>query len=234
MSEPARIGAVYLEPRKAFADIVAHPQRWWIPIILIELVSIVFIYSYSQHVGWERMIRQSIESNSRVQSLPPEQREQAIDRGVKFAGVMGYVGAVLGTPIVMIVVAGVLMLVMNSIMGAQVRFAQSLAIVSYSFLPGVISGLLGIAVMYLKNPEDFDIRNPIAFNGGAFLSSTAPKWLSALASSVDLFSFWMMALMAVGYAATTKKMPWSRAFGGVLMMWVLWVIVKVGWNAMFS
>ncbi len=234
MSEPARIAGVFLEPGKAFADIVAWPSRWWIPVVLMALMGLTFTYCYSQRVGWDRMIRQTMESNERMQSLPADQREQAIERGIKFAGVMGYVGALLGSTVVVLVVAAVLMFVMNAMMGTQASYKQSLSIVSYSFLPGVLAGILSIIVLYLKNPEDFDIRNPLAFNGAALLSSTAPKWQVALATSFDVFSFWMMALMAVGFAATTRKLTWGKAFTGIVVCWLFWVVVKTGWAAMMG
>ena len=232
MSEPARIAGVYMEPTKAFADIVAHPQRWWVPVILIVLFSVAFTYSYSQRVGWTRMMQQQMETNSQFQNMTPEQRETAMERGVKFTGVIVYVASVVFVPLMIVIVAAVMMFVMNGLMGTQVSYVQSLAIVAYSFLTGLVTAILSIIVMYIKNPDDFDINNPLAFNGGAFVSSTAPKWLKALASSFDVFSFWTMALMAVGYAATSRKLKWSKAFTGVIMMWAVWVIIKTGFAAL--
>ena len=176
-------------------------------------------------------MKKQMETNTQLQNLPPDQKEQAMERGTKFAGVISYVGAAVGIPVVTLIVAGVMLLVMNSMMGAQVNFVQSLAIVAYSYLTGLVTSALAIVVMYIKNPEDFDLQNPLAFNGGAFLASDAPKWLTALAGSFDLFTFWTMALLATGYAATTRKLKWSKAFTGVVMMWVVWVVVKTGWAA---
>jgi hypothetical protein len=231
MSEPARIAGVYIEPARAFSDIVARPQRWFIPMILVMVCAMGFIYCYSQRVGWEQMMRKQFETNTQLQNLPKEQRDLAMERGIKFAGIGSYVGVVGGMPIMVLIVAGVLMLVMNSMMGAQVSFVQSLAIVSYSYLTGVVTSILGIIVMYIKSPEDFDLQNPLAFNGAAFLASDAPKWMTALLGSLDVFTFWTMALMATGFAATTRKMKWSKAFTGVVMMWLVWVVVKTGWAA---
>lgn len=231
MSEPARIAGVFLEPTKTFADIVARPKTWFIPLILLIVAVEVMMYCYSQRVGFEQMLRKQFETNAQIQNLPPEQRDQAMERAMKFTPVMSYIGPVLGIPIVWLIVAGLMMLVMNSVMGAQVSFLQSLAINAYSNLVGLISAALAIIVMYIKSPEDFDLQNPLAFNAGAFVPSDAPKWLSSLAGSFDVFVFWTMALMAIGYAATSRKLKWSKAFTGVIMMWALWVVIKTGWAA---
>lgn len=234
MSEPARIGGVFFEPGKAFADIVARPRNWWVPIVLVVIAACIFMFLFSQRVGWEHVVRQSVESNSQAQNLPPAQREQQIAMGTKVAGIIGYVGAAVGTPVVALIIAGILMFGLNAMAGAQATFKQSLAIVSYSFLTGLVSMALSIVVLYLKNPEDFDIQNPLAFNLGAFLGADTAKWLKALAQSIDLFTFWTIALMAIGYAATAKKLKFGKAFTSILVLWGVWVVLKVGWAAAFS
>ena len=157
-----------------------------------------------------------------------------MEQAVKFAGVSGFVGPAVAVPVVMVITAGVLMLMMNSVMGGQTTYKQSLAVVAYASLTGLVSGVLSIIVLYIKSPDDFDIRNPLAFNGGAFVSADAPKWVTALASSFDLFTFWTIALMAVGYAATTRKLTWGKAFTGIVVMWAVWVLCKVGYYSVMG
>jgi hypothetical protein len=49
-----------------------------------------------------------------------------------------------------------------------------------------------------------------------------------------LFWFWTMALLAIGYAAANpKKISTGSAFAVVVGMWVVWVLVKVGFAAAF-
>jgi hypothetical protein len=233
MSEPARLTGVYFSPGAAMADVAARPQRWWIPLILFIVVQMVYMNLYGSRVGWERTVRQQIESSSRYEQMTPEQREQGLRMGVKMAGIMSYGGVAIGVPVVALVMAGVLMFALN-LMGSKSSFKQSFSIVAYSMMIGVLVQLLAIGVMFLKNPEDFDIRNPLAFNAGALVSSTAPKWLASLAGSLDVFSFWSMAVLAFGYAATSKKMTWGKAFCGILALWAVYVVGKTGWVAMFG
>ena len=75
----------------------------------------------------------------------------------------------------------------------------------------------------------------MATNAGAFLSDDAPKWQESLLSSFDLFVFWYLILMSIGYSATDpKKISFGKAFGTVVGVWLLYVIVKVGFTAAFS
>jgi Yip1 domain len=233
LSEFSRIMNVFVDPKRAFADIVARP-RWYIPIIIMSVLLLVLMYCYGQHVGWERIVRQQMEQSSRVQQLSPEQREQSIAMGVKFGSVMAYVQAIIGPILGAVIVGGILMFVANFMLGAQLRFPQMLGITSYSFLTGLVSIPLTLIVMYTKSPEDFDIRNPLAFNPGAFLPESTPKWLVSLASSFDLFSFWTIALLAIGISVAGRRLSFGKALGAVLIPWLVWVCGKTAWTAIFS
>jgi hypothetical protein len=233
MSELGRITGVFFEPKKAFTDIAARP-RWFVPMLLVVIASLIFVYVGSQRIGWERIVRQGMESSPRTQQLSPEQREQAVQTGARFAPVFGYVVALIGTPVGIALIAAVLMLTAR-MFGARLTYQQMFAITTYSSLTGIVFVALGIVVMYLKNPDDFNMQNPLAFNLGAFFDpQTSPKALVSLAGSLDLFSFWRMALIAVGISAGTPKVSFGKAFAAVLLPWAVLVAVKVGWVAMFS
>jgi hypothetical protein len=233
MSDAARIRGVFVDPKPVFADVLQRP-RWIIPAIILTICSLAIIYTYSQRVGWDKVVRESIEQSERTQNLPAEQKEQAIATGVKFAGILGWVQGAIGATLYICVVAAVLLFVAKALLGAKLRYAQMMGIVAYSSLVGVISTILTIVVMYMKSPEDFDIRNPLAFNIGAFLPESAPKWLSSLASSFDLFSFWTMALLAVGITVAVHKITFTKALMAVIIPWAIYLVIKVGWTAMFG
>lgn len=232
MSELGRLSGVIVDPKKAFADIAERP-RWWPPLVLLVLMGLAMMYTFSQRVGWDRAIRTAFENNTRVQSLTPEQREQAMSRALGFASISAYGGAILGPPIVSLALAGVLLLVFK-MMGAQFSFKQSFAVYCYASLTGLVYSALAILVMFLKNPDDFDIQHPLIFNLGAFLPDGTAKWLKAFGYSIDLFSIWLVLLLAVGLAAADRRLGFSKALTGVVGCWVVLVVLKVGWAAMFG
>ncbi len=234
MSEIERIPGVYLDPKKAFADIAANP-RWYVPIILLIIAALGFTYTYTTHVGWERYIRQTMENNPRAQNLPAEQRETQIAQGAKFAPIIGYIGSVVGIPVTAVVIAGVLLL-MCKMMGASLNFKQMFAISSYAMLPGLIFTVLAIIVMLLKNPEDFNLQNPLYFNLGALMEPppNTGKFLYSVATSLDLFTFWNMLLLATGITAAARKLTFSKAIVAVVAPWVVWILVKGAWADMFG
>jgi hypothetical protein len=233
MGEFSRIVGVFFEPSKTFGDIARRPT-WIVPMILAILVGIGFVMALSQHVGWERVVHQSVDGNARMQQLPADQREQAIATQVKFTPVGYYAVVVLGTPIVSVIVAAVL-LGITAIMSAGLRFKQVFAAVVWAGLPRVISGLLTIVVIFLKNPDDFNIRNPLAFNVGAFMDPNGSKFVYTLASSLDLFTIWNLLLVAIGLkAAAGKKLSFTGALVAVVLPWAVMVLLLAAVAGAFS
>jgi len=234
MGEVSRLTGVFFEPKKAFEDIAARPG-FWVPLILIIVVSLVYLYLFAQHVGWERMIRHQFELSSRAQQMTPEAKEQAIQMQTRFTPVFAYCGVLLGIPITYLIWAAILLGIVKGIMSAPVRFKQAYAAVVYGSLPGVIFAILAIAVMFMKNPEDFNLQNPLVFNPGAFMDpATGSKFVYSLASSLDLFTLWTLFLIGTGLkAAGGRKFSTGSAMTAVFVPWVIWTLGKASLAGLF-
>jgi hypothetical protein len=231
------IGAIF-SPKPTFASIAQRPT-WILPLVLIGILSIATVFIFSQRVGWRSFMEHQDQTNPRVQkqmeAMTPDQREQMLATQTKYASIFGYVGAVLGIFVVAVIVAAVLMAALNLMSGGGINFKTSLGIVTHSWVPGIIGGLLGILVLFLKDPSTIDIQHLVATNAGAFLSDDAPKWQETLLSSFDLFTFWSMILMGIGYSAVNpKKISFGKALGTIVIVWAIYVVCKVGFSAAFS
>ncbi len=226
MGELDRLIGVLFDPKPAFADIAQRP-RPWVPLVLLSVLSVVFIVLFSQRVGWEQVVRKAIESNPQaMERIPADRREQVIQQQAKVSAIIGYVFSVVGTALAAVILGGFYLFVFNILAGADVRFGQSFGIVCYALLPRGLLALLAMVLMYIKDPADFDIQHPAATNLGVFLDPDAvPHWVQAVASSVDIFTIWVLVLLAVGFSAAARKMTWGRAFGWVLGTWFLWLLL---------
>lgn len=225
MSEGSRLVGVFVSPKSTFPDIARRP-RWWIPMILLGIMATVVAVGYGRHNGWDRMIRQTIERNPRMEQLSAAQREQAIQAATRVTSVIAY-AAGLTSAIAIVIVSAVLIFMFNVLMSADMKFPSMMGIVGYAFLPNLISGALTLLVMFMKDPEDFDIQRPLAFNLGAFLPDATPRWAIVGASSFDLFSFWIIALLAIGISSSVRKISFAKAFVTILFPWALVVILRV-------
>jgi len=238
VSSIGRIFGAIFNPKETFASIAKQPT-WFLPLLLFCVFQISLIAIFSQHVGWRAFMERQNQNNSRVEKqmeqMTPDQREQMLNNQVKIAPIIGYVGAVVGPFIGAVVVAAIFLAVFNFVLGARIGFKSSLGIVSYAWVPGLIGILLGIVIIFIKDPSTVDLQNLVASNPGAMLSDDSPRWLVSLLGSFDIFSFWNMILMAFGFSATdTKKISFGKALGAILGVWACYVLIKVGLAAAFS
>ncbi len=225
MNEGARLIGVFFSPGKAFVDIARRP-RWWIPVILIAILGTVYLNAFTQRVGWESVIRQTLERLPNAQAMTVQQREQAITNGARIYQYLGYGGSAVGTLFYVFIVAVLLMFVFDTMMSAGVGLKRMMAIVAYGFLPLVIQTLLSMVVLFLKDPEEFNLQNPLMFNVGAYLSPDSPAALRALGSSIDLFSLWIIVLLAIGVSSAARKISFGKALTAIALPWALFVCLK--------
>lgn len=229
-----RLTGVLFAPRPTFTDIARRPS-WLAPIILICLVNLAITAIFGQRVGWRSFMEKKLDENPRAQQMTADQREQQLAIMVKSAPIVGYCFGLLGFPIVALIAAGVLLGAFNAMASANLNFKTAFGITTHAFLPGFIGGLLGILILYLKDPATIDIEHLVATNLGAVVPDHAAKWLVALASSIDLFTFWVIALLAIGFsAANPKKLTTGRAAGIIIVIWAIIVVIRVGIAAAFS
>jgi len=235
LSEGARLTGVFFEPGKAFADIAARPN-FWVPLILGMVVGLIYITLFTNHVGWERMIRHQTEMSTRASQLSPEQRETQIQAGAKFAPIFGYLAVLVGAPLGTLIWAAILLAIVKGMMSAPVRLKQVYAAICYGSLPGVIMAVLAIAVMFIKSPDDFNLQNPLVFNPAAFMDqATTSKFIYSLASSLDLFSLWKMVLIGIGLkAAGGKQLSMGGAMTAVFLPWAIFVLAGASLAGVFS
>jgi hypothetical protein len=111
---------------------------------------------------------------------------------------------------------------------SDLSFKQSLTVVTASFATlALLTTPLLLSVLALKDDWTIPPQEALQANVTLFLDKqAAPKWLWAVGSSLDLFSFWLIFLLAAGFAAASKR-GWTWALPGVVVPWALFVIGKV-------
>ncbi|MBE0660254.1 MAG: YIP1 family protein [Bryobacteraceae bacterium] len=234
LSEGQRLTGVFHSPGAVFGDIAKY-GKWIIPLLIMVVISLGVVAAIQSRVPVDLMIAKIMETNERMQQMSAEQRDAVIAQQTKIIPIGMYAGALLGSAVILFIAAGALLFIFNLLMDGKLKYKNALNIYSYAMLPpGIVGSLVMMLVLYLKAPDEIDIQNPLAFNAGAFLPVTSAAWLRSMMGSLDLFTFWTIFLLAVGFARAIPKMTTGRAFGAILIPWFLWVLVKTGWAAMFG
>jgi hypothetical protein len=235
LSTLQRITGVLFTPKKAFADIAAKPN-WLGPLLMMTVIGLSLNIFLANKVDWRAFAEEQLASSPRGQQIPPEQKDLAIERASKGNQYFCYVRGLTGSFFLAAVLGLVYWAAYALLAGARLTFGKSLAVVTYAMIPGAIRELLGILILALKDPST--IGNPYNFigtNPGAYMSLDSPKWLSALASSLDLLVIWSLVLTAIGFhCMDPKKVKMSKSAGVVVSVYVFFTLIGVTIAWVFS
>jgi hypothetical protein len=229
MSFFSRIVGVFFSPGETFDDIV-HKPTILAPLIVGILSTVAFSEVMLAKIGMERIIRAQLEQSGRASSMTPDQIEQAVSQGAKFGAIFTHLIGLFAVPIVMLIIAAVGLGIVNLVFGSKTKFSTAYSVTCWANMVGVLGTILDIVMMLFGDPEHFNANAPVPTSLGFFMDQAhTSKPLFALATSLDLFTFWFMALLGIGFAAATnRKAKSSSVFLAFLAVWVLYVLAKVG------
>ncbi len=236
LSEPQRLGNVFIAPSKTMADIQRNAS-WWAPFVVILVFSLLYIFMLGQKIGWEQIVQNEIQKNPKameqIDKMPPEQRERMLDLQVTITKYVSYASPVIAL-IIYAIVALVLMGVFNFGFGAQLKFMQCMAITVYSALVNVVSVLLGVVTFFAGvDPQGFNIRNPVATNPAYFMDATQHKFLYGVVSAFDIIVIWYIFVMSIGISRNSKVKT-GAAFATIFGLYFLFKLAAAALTAATS
>jgi Yip1 domain len=116
--------------------------------------------------------------------------------------------------------------------GWETTYKQSLGVTTHAYLPGVLGALLLVPLVARQDRVDPSGLGDLLRSNLGFLVSRDNKALHSLLASIDLFSFWTLALLTIGLAASAKIRKGSAA-ALILSLWAIYVVGKAGVSALF-
>lgn len=236
LSEGQRLLDTFIAPRKAFTDL-KNNASWWAPLIIIAVVSTIFVYVADEKVGFEKIaenqIRMQPKQADRIEQMPADQRDKVMRQQVKWTRIIAYC-----FPVIMMawfaIVAAVLLATLKFGASAEMKFKTLFALVIYSSLVGLLKTVLAILSLLAGVAGDgFTFQNPVATNPGYFLDPAASPVLYGLLTKMDVFTFWTLALAAIGITCISKVKT-GTAFAVVFGWFLFLALAGAGFSAVFS
>jgi len=231
ISPVSAIVGTFSSPSETFRRLVARPT-WWLPFLLSLVLGTLTYAVASPKIDLEGTIRESIEKSGR--SVPAGAVERQVAFMQKWSAVVTAGVVVVGTGAFFFV--ALILWGAAKMMGADARYSQLLAIWAHSGLPSAIGSLVAIP-LFLRLPDgsltQTAAQSVMASNLGAFLDDSAPAALRTLGSSIDIFSFAVLFLLALGF----RRLPGlstGTATAIPIVLWLLFVVGKVAWRAVMG
>ena len=230
LSQGERLVDTFIAPSETFTDLRRNAQ-WWLPFLLMTVAGWGLVYVSEQKIGVQKIVENELQARpkaeARYEQATPEQRQQQ----VKITGIIYYVAIPVFTLVIWLVMAGLQFGTFKFGANADISYSKSLAVVVYAGLPMVLRHLLAIvSVLAGASADGFTLNNPVASNPAYFMNAADSPFWYFLASQMDIFLLWTLALTAIGFA-TTGKVKMGTSFA-VVIGW--WVVITLTFAAIFS
>jgi hypothetical protein len=230
LSQGARIIDTFIAPSKTFTDLRRSAQ-WWLPFLLMTFAFWGLVYVSEQKIGVQKMVENDMHARPKAEAqfekATPEQQQQQ----VKITGIAYYIAFPVILLIIWLVMSGLQFGTFKFGANADISYSKSLAVVVYAALPMVLRNLVAIvSVLSGASADGFTLNNPIASNPGYFMNAADSPFWYFIASQMDLFLLWTLALTAIGFA-TTGKVKTSTSFA-IVIGW--WVVITLTFATIFS
>ena len=217
---------VFFSPA-ATMDALARRPRFLVALLISTIIGTITVSIAFQRGVIEQFLRQKIEASPRMEQLPADQRERGIEQSARFFSFFYIAVAVVGPTIGLLLTSGVLLLLTKLVGGVGATFRQMMGVVAHAWLPHSLSGLIAIPILLAKEAEAVDFQNMVPMANLSFLFTPSEQHKAYLfASSIDLFSFWVIWLLVLGLARLTSKGK-GAVLPIVLIPWALFVCFKV-------
>lgn len=237
----SRVFGVLFSPGETFQEIGRAP-RVLIPILVLGILGGLMNFVVTNRYGAENVARKQVEPAMRTMGVPEDQIEKAIQQEIASAGttwgkIKGPLSSVIGFAVILLIVAGVFKL-FTMMMGATNQFKPVLSVIAYAYLGITIIQVTLVTIsVYLQNPEEIDLMNPVSSNLGGLLKLAGvalPKFIAAMTTFIDLFGIWRIILLGIGCAAVTNKMKAGTASIPHIILYFIAALLLSAMASMFS
>lgn len=228
MSTPETLTSIFFEPSRTFEALRNRPRFLVAGLIMLALTVAITAGLYLR-VDMGAFIRERMEQSPNA----AQQTEAQRDMGVKIGKIMGAVGVPLSVPVS--IAAGSAIYLLGALaFGGALGYKKALSVWTYSSIPpAVFATFVAILVLFLKEADTIDPEHLLVTNPGAFMSSQSSPLLVAFLSQFDVLRFYGMFLAALGLRKV-GKMSTGAAWGVVLTLWVLGLLLRLGSAALFG
>jgi hypothetical protein len=212
------LGGVFFSPRESFQEIGRKPAMA-IPIIVLFILTVLSTYYTMKKVDTQAGMQARLEQAVAEGKITEEQMNQQLAIMSKAGAPVGAVFTGVVSLVLCLIIAGFGKL-FSTFIGSENQFKTLFVVSMYAVIAvSFVQFVLTVIILQLKQPAALELADTgsiLASNLGSVLEiilgvDALPKFVVALAKGVDIFGIWMIALLASGFSAVSKKLKTSSA-----------------------
>ncbi len=213
-----RVVMVFGSPTK-LGEALRLRSPWFWTLAIVAIISVI-IFAFVP----EDLLRATIEAQAAGR---PQGEAQDIETAVRFARIAGAAAALLITFISAAVVAGVVYLAFNVMLGGEGTYKQHMSAVAHVFYISLLGSLLILPIWISKG--DMQLRLGL----GLLLPDAPSSFFGHLLNGTTIFGLWSAAALgAVQSGLSGGRIAVGKAVITVLVLYLVWVIVQAAWSTL--
>jgi hypothetical protein len=196
----SRLVGVLFTPRQTFADVVR--QRKWLGALIVVTLATAGSTGWltSTELGQQMVLERQVEAmESFGLTITDEMYDQLADR-VENSTYLTAGSVMVMTPILYLIIGGVVWTVCYVLLGAHAPFRAMYAVVAHAGVVGIVQQLFQVPLNYARGV----MSSPTTL--AAFAPMLEPgSFLARLLGAIDLFVIWQLTVFAIGVAVLYGK-----------------------------
>jgi hypothetical protein len=158
-----------------------------------------------------------------MEQLGEDPEQTQIEAAMRMAGIFRYIGPVVFTPVLAVVLAALVLLIWNLILGGEASFKQAMSLTTHVLFIPTLGGILTIPLMMAADDATVSLSLHLLLPG-----LDDESYLYRLLKGVNLFSLWASVVLGIGVSRLYPKISFGSAAGVLLVLYVAFKAVTVG------
>ena len=225
----ARLIGIITSPRDTFQTVVAYPRWFGMLAVTTALIAVFAALPMTTEAGRQATIDQQVKS---MKSFGFEVTDQIYDQMERGAGRLPYttaISVIVISPIIVVIVAGILFAVFNAAMGGEASFKQAFAVVVHAGAVSALSSVFSGAVNYFRaaSGDASGAMGSVANLGALLPMLPEQSFVTHLLGTIDIFLVWYVIVLAIGLAVLYRRKTQPIAIGLLAVYAVIALCIAV-------
>lgn len=208
-SLPVRVWELLVAPGRLFDRLRERPA--WIGAVVLMVATAVL----TTFLLPEELLREAATA-----SMPEDATAEQVETAARFARIGGYAGSVVGPPLSVAAVAGVLLFFYNLVLGGAARYRQLVAVTGHALLIPTLGGLAMVPLLIATG----DPQTALAMH--LLVPGLEEGFLFRLLRGLGVFGLWTSVLLGLAVSRVYPERRFGTSAGVVL---ALYVGMKASW-----
>jgi hypothetical protein len=218
----ARFIGVITSPRETFASVAAHPKWFGMLALTTVIIALFTALPMTTEAGRQAAIDQQV---TQMQSFGFTVNDQMYEQLEKGAGRMPYttgISVLIVSPIIAVIIAGILFAIFNAALGGEASFKQVFAVLTHAGAVSVLSTVFSGKVNYFRGA-----MGSVANLGALLPMLPENSFAGRLLGMIDVFLIWYIVVLAIGLAVLYRRRTQPIAISLLSVYAVIAIVVAL-------